>query len=490
MTKTASTICPIITVDKKAATPLYKQVCDAYRSKIVDGILRAGQRVPSTRVLAAELGISRVPLLGAYSQLLAEGYFESHTGFGTIVSRSLERAPAPQATTTPSTRSNAARRISKRCPDLSGHLKFYTRVRNGGPFAAAQVAFEHFPLRIWNGLVARHCRNTGAKRIHYGDPMGLEDLRQAIAAHLRASRDVRCEPTQILIVSGSQQGLELCARVLLDPGDSAWVEDPGYSLARAALALNGCRAVPVPVDGEGLDVESGMKKSPDARAALVTPSHQYPLGVTMTAARRLRLLDWAERRKAWIIEDDYDSEYRYEGMPVSSLQGLDRNSRVVYIGTFSKVLSPSLRIGYLVVPADLTDRFLAARFATDIAPATFHQCVLADFIREGHFSRHIRKMRAIYAQRRTTLIDGIRKDLGSVAEIVGAEAGIHFSVFLNGIEDDQIAERAAEQKLWLVPLSRLYKARPKRRGFILGFGSTSVEEIPAAVRKLTLLLRR
>jgi GntR family transcriptional regulator/MocR family aminotransferase len=276
--------------------------------------------------------------------------------------------------------------------------------------------------------------------------------------------------------------------VLLDPENRVWMEEPGYNFARSIFAFMGCRVVTVPVDTEGLNVAAGIKKCREARAVLVTPSHQYPLGVTMSASRRLQLLDWAERYGSWIIEDDYDSEYRYESMPVTSLQGLDRNSRVVYIGTFSKVLFPSLRLGYVVIPADLVERFLAVRFAMDISPATFHQAVLADFIREGDFARHIRRMRLLYAERRSALIENLRNELGSFAEIAGAQAGMHLCVMLKGISDREMAARAARQNLCLLSLSPFYAGNTPQQGFILGFGSTSVEEIPDAVRKLRVVL--
>ena len=489
MKKVASGISPVIAIDKKVARSLYRQVYDGYRKAIVDGNVRAGQRVPSTRVLALELGISRIPVLSAYAQLLAEGYFESRVGSGTIVSRSLpKRAVAvPPASEPPAMVSGGRRPLSKRASTLASAEDFYPR-RGSGPFSLSQIAFEYFPLQVWNSLVTRHSRSLHARSLDYGDPMGLQELREAIAAHLRTTRGVRCEAEQIMIVSGSQQGLEIAARVLLDSGNQVWMEEPGYSFARSVFACSGCRVVPVPVDLEGLDVAAGMKKSRDARAALVTPSHQYPLGVTMSASRRLQLLDWAERHGSWIIEDDYDSEYRYESMPVTSLQGLDRNARVVYIGTFSKVLFPSLRLGYVVVPADLVERFLAVRFAMEISPATFSQAVLADFIREGHFSRHIRRMRLVYGERRSALIESIRRELGAVAEIAGAQAGMHLCVILKGISDREVAGRAARQNLCLAPLSRFYLGNEPQQGFVLGFGSTPVEEIPEAVRKLRVLV--
>jgi len=487
----SSGISPIISIDRDAPYPLHQQVYDAYRTAIIDRSLRAGQRVPSTRMLAGELGISRLPILNAYAQLLAEGYFESRVGAGTVVSSSLpDQLTSTKLRRAPSSRKTAhgPRLLSKRCSVLSP-FNNATWSRGWGPFGSSQVAFDHFPFRIWNSLITRHCRKIQAESLDYGSPMGSSELREAIAAYVRTARGVRCEADQIIIVSGSQQALEIATKVLLDPGSSIWMEEPGYRLARNVFAFNGCRIVPVPVDSDGLDVSAGMKRCPNARAVLVTPSHQYPLGVTMSASRRMQLLDWAENSGSWIIEDDYDSEYRYESMPIPSLQGLDTNARVIYIGTFSKVLFPSLRLGYIVLPPDLVERFLAARLAMDISPAGFHQAVLADFIREGHFSRHIRRMRLLYADRRTVLIQNIHEQLGSAAEIIGGQAGMHLSLMMDGIDDREIARRAAEQGLWLVALSSSYLHKPARQGFILGFGSTAAEQIPDSVRKLGALIR-
>jgi GntR family transcriptional regulator/MocR family aminotransferase len=489
MKKVPSGIAPVIQIQRRSPNSLYSQVYEGYRKAIVEGCLRTGQRVPSTRVLAMELGISRMPVLNAYAQLLAEGYFESRVGSGTVVSKSLpERNGKSEPVASPIRRlSQARRRVSKRCSILWNAQGFY-RSRGVGPFNVSQIGSDCFPLALWNSLVTRHARSTKAKALDYGDPMGLKELRERIAEYLRTARGVRCEARQIMIVSGSQQGLEITTRVLLDPGDPVWMEEPGYRFARSVFACNGCVVVPVKVDAEGLNVAEGAKRCEGARAVLVTPSHQYPLGVTMSASRRLQLLDWAESNGSWIIEDDYDSEYRYEGMPVTSLQGLDRYARVVYIGTFSKVLFPSLRLGYLVIPEDLVERFLAARFAMDIAPATFHQAVLADFIGEGHFARHIRRTRLLYAERRNALIENLRDRFGFAAEMMGVEAGMHLSVVLNNISDREVSARAAGENLWLVPLSSFYAESPARHGFILGFGSTAIRQIPGAVHKLRTLV--
>lgn len=489
MKKTPTGISLILAVDRKSSKALHRQVYDAYRAAILDRSLRAGQRVPSSRVLASELGISRIPILTAYAQLLAEGYFESRVGSGTVVSRSL-----PEQVTFSETRRPQSARVQAGSRPLSERFSNVGLVENvpwqrgWGAFGVSQVAFGQFPFQIWNALVTRHCRKAYAKSLDYGNPMGDQGLREAIATYLRTARGVRCEAQQVMVVSGSQQALDISARVFLDRGSRVWMEEPGYRLARNVFAIHGCKIVPVPVDHSGLNVAAGIKQCRSARAALVTPSHQYPLGVTMSASRRMQLLDWAQRSESWIIEDDYDSEYRYESMPIASLQGLDSNSRVIYVGSFSKVLFPSMRLGYLVIPSDLIDRFLAVRLAMDIGPPTFFQHVLADFISEGHFSRHIRRMRLLYGERRSALIDCIRKDLGFAADVTGGEAGMHLAITLNGINDCEIAKRAARQNLWLVPLSTSYLGKATRQGFILGFGSTAVEEMPNAVRKLRTLL--
>ncbi len=484
----AGPIPPIIAVDRRIRRPLHGQIYDAYREAIVHGMLHPGQRVPSTRSLASDLGISRIPVLGAYAQLIAEGYFEGQVGAGTRVSKSLPDQLVQRGSRhsdNPATRRTAkdAKLSLLPIPIQNPHWS-----RQYGAFAVGQVASEQFPFREWNRLMSRRCRNSSARSLDYGHPMGLKDLREALASYLRTSRGVRCEAAQIMIVSGSQQGLDIAARTLLEPGDRIWMEEPGYRYARYVFALNGCRVIPVPVDDEGLNVAAGKQRCPEARGALVTPSHQYPLGITMSASRRMQLLDWAARSGSWILEDDYDSEYRYEGMPISSLQGLDTSSRVIYVGTFSKVLFPSLRLGYLVIPADLVERFLAVRLAMDIAPPTLYQAVLADFIAEGHFSRHIRRMRVLYRDRRNALVEHLETELRRPVQIRGEQAGMHLCILLNGLSDREIVRRAAQANLWLAPLSSCYAASSVRQGFILGFGSIAVSEMGSAVRKLRALL--
>jgi GntR family transcriptional regulator / MocR family aminotransferase len=483
--RTAPGILPAIALDRSAAKPLYRQICDGYRAAIVERRLTAGQRLPSTRTLAAELEISRIPVLNAFDQLLAEGYFESRVGSGTFVSSTVpdDAGSPPRSTARLGVRRPRTRAVARR-PDVLLRSTREPWLQGFGAFRMSEPALDHFPFRIWSRLVTRHSRGARRDALNYGSPLGDLPLRQALAAYLGMARAVRCEAEQIMVVSGSQQALEITARVLLDPRDPVWVEEPGYGGARDALAMAGARLVPVPVDHEGLDVGAGIRMCRRARAALVTPSHQYPLGATMSASRRLQLLDWAHTAGSWIIEDDYDSEYRYESQPIAALQGLDRHARVVYLGTFSKVLFPALRVGYLVIPGDLVRRFAAVREAMDICPPALNPAVLADFIGEGHFARHLRRTRLLYRERRSALVEGLRRHLGRRLRVVGAEAGIHLVALCDRPGDRSISRRAARDGLWAMPLSACYLGRPVRHGLVLGYGGTRVEEMPGAVQRL------
>jgi GntR family transcriptional regulator/MocR family aminotransferase len=485
MAKVSEAIAPVIAVDRKVSDPLHKQVYDGFRMAIVRGNLRPGQRVPSSRALAVELGISRIPVLNAYAQLLAEGYFESRRGAGTFVSGALPESLTVCKERTPQfgPMGSGPRPVARR--GLLMSPKRPPWAAGWGAFGVHQPAFDHFPFQIWSSIIMRHCRSPRLSAIHNIDALGTETFREAICTYLRTARAVHCEPRQVMVVAGSQQALEISARVLLGKGSAIWIEDPGYRLARNVFAGAGCRLVPVPVDEDGMIVSAGIKRCPKARAAYVTPSHQYPLGATMSAGRRMQLLNWAQSAGSWIIEDDYDSEYRFESAPISSLQGLDRNARVIYIGTFSKVLFPSLRMGYIVIPEDLVDHFTAVRSAMDIFPPYLYQETITDFMREGHFARHIRKMRLLYGERRTALVNSIREQLGPELEIHGSQAGMHLAVTLpKGLNDREIATRAAAKGLWLWPLSPSYLGKPARQGLILGFGNTPVEDMPRAVSQL------
>jgi GntR family transcriptional regulator/MocR family aminotransferase len=487
---------PVIAIERTSAVPLYRQLYDRYREAIVERRLRPGERLPSTRTLAAELRISRMPVLNAFEQLLAEGYFEARVGAGTFVASSLpDVRPAAAGVGAPSQDSQPPERSARRAvSQRSGSVLRAAPeawLQGWGAFRVSQPAVDRFPFQVWSALVARHSRNPRASRLNYGSALGDLPFREAVADYLRTSRAVRCDAGQIMVVSGSQQALEIAARVLLDPADRVWVEEPGYSGARDVLTLAGAQLVPVPVDGEGLDVAAGIARDPQAQAACVTPSHQYPLGATLSASRRLQLLAWAAREGAWIFEDDYDSEYRYESLPIASLQGLDRDARVIYIGTFSKVLFPALRIGYLVIPADLVARFAAVREAMDIFPPTLYQAVLADFLSEGHFARHLRRMRQLYRERRDALVATIRQELGDELPVLDGQAGLHLVAALpEGTDDLAVSLAAARQGLWAMPLSTCYAGEPLRRGLVLGYGGTDIAEIPGGVRRLRDVLRR
>ncbi|MGD0913234.1 MAG: PLP-dependent aminotransferase family protein, partial [Terracidiphilus sp.] len=442
-------IVPLIPIDRDLAAPLHRQVYSGFRDAILRGGLAPGQQVPSSRALASALGISRFPVLDAYSQLNAEGYFESRVGAGTFIAASLKnhrkqatRAEAPAG----------ARTVSRRVSLFPRYERSPWR-HGWGAFAVHQPAIDQFPFEAWSKLVARNSRSPRFHAFHHIDPLGLRPFREAICTYLSTSRAVRCEPDQIMIVSGSQQALDITARVLFDPGDQVWIEEPCYQLVRSILRGSGCKIRPVPVDEEGMDVDFGMRHAGRTRAAFVTPSHHYALGVTMSISRRLQLLEWARRTSAWIIEDDYDSEFRFESQPIASLQGLDQAGRVIYIGTFSKVLFPSLRLGYIVIPPDLVGAFMSVRFSMDIFPPFLFQEVLTDFMSSGHFVRHIRRMRTLYKSRREALVEGLEHELGGLIEFHGSEAGMHLSVTLpDGYDDVEIAARAAKERLWLWPL--------------------------------------
>jgi GntR family transcriptional regulator / MocR family aminotransferase len=441
----------VVSLDEASPVPLYRQLYDELRGAILGGRLGSGSRLPSTRDLAADLGVSRNTVSNAFLQLCAEGYLEGKVGSGTYVSRSL---PDDLLLARPSARPEAPRMPPSARADSGlsrrGKLLAVTpataTVRRGRPraFRSGVPALDAFPSETWARLAARCWRGAPQSLFGYGDPAGYRPLREAIAEYLGAVRAARCSWEQVIVVSGSQQALDLGARVLLDPGDTAWVEDPCYPAARGALVGSGARLAPVTVDSEGLDVAAGETRAVDARLAYITPSHQYPLGVTMSLARRLALLDWANRSGAWILEDDYDSEYRYSGRPLSSLQGLDDGGRVLYLGTFSKVLSPALRLGYLVVPPDLVDAFVAARALVDRHSPMMEQAVLVEFIAEGHFARHVRRMRSLYAERRDALVEALGRGLAGLIEVGAVDAGLHLVGWLpEGTDDREASRRAA-----------------------------------------------
>jgi GntR family transcriptional regulator/MocR family aminotransferase len=481
-----------VPLDTTSATPLFRQLYEGLRQSILDGRLAPGVRLPATRSLAEELGVSRNTVLNAYEQLLAEGYLEGKAGSGTYVPRTLpEEMLQVQATgkvrPTPAKR----RRLSRRGELLAGSAPAV--LPSSGtprPFRPGIPALDAFPFETWRRLVDHYYRHPTRDLLNYNYTAGHAPLRRAIAAHLGPARAVHCEPEQVVVISGAQQGLDLIARILLDPGDEVWVEDPGYRSARAALQGAGAALVPVPVDGNGLDVAAGSARCPDARLVYVSPSHQYPLGVTMTLSRRLALLDWARRAGAWVVEDDYDSEFRYAGRPLAALQGLDRNGRVIYLGTFSKTLFPALRLGYLVVPEDLVDSFVAARIVMDRQPSTLTQAVVADFIEEGHFLRHIRRMRTLYSERQEALLRAARRELDGLLDVRPCQTGLHLMGWLPDDADDRQASAAAAQAgVEAPPLSSYFLEPCQRGGLLLGYAGSDARQIREGARRLSAALR-
>lgn len=466
-------------VDRASRIPIHRQIHTGFRQAILGGLLRPGQRVPSTRTLALELGVSRQPVLTAFDQLLHEGYLEGRAGSGTYVSAALPddllHSPAPPG---PGARATVPRRVAGQAPKAR---------EEGGlqPFRVSLPALDQFPHALWARLVARHAHGLTHAQMAYGDPAGMVPLRLAIAEHLRTSRAVRCEAEQVLIVPGSQAALRVAAAVLLARGHRVAMEEPGYQGARAALRASGADVVSVPVDEEGLDVAALSRLRARVGAVYVTPSHQYPLGASMSAARRLALLDWAYHREAWVVEDDYDSEFRYVSRPLGAVQGMDAHQRVIYIGTFSKVLFPAIRVGYMVVPPSLWDRFVDAREALDLFSPTLYQLALAEFLREGHFTRHLRRMRSVYLARREALLTGLARHCRDQVTVHNADAGLHVAVLIPaGRRDVDVVRRMAARGLTATALSTCYAGTSHQNGLLLGFGGSTERRLLEGTRLL------
>jgi len=487
----ALTVPSFIPFDRTSCRPFYKQIYDGYRAAILSGRLQPGQRLPSTRALAVELKISRLPVINAYEQLLHEGYIEGKIGAGTYVKDSIpDELAAPVLVSDSAGRPGGPPRSSRMARADSRGKNMSVEKELLGPFRVSLPALDHFPHQVWSRLVSRHAKNLSADLMAYGDPAGHLPLREAIAKYLRAARAVNCETRQILIVSGSQMALQICAMALLTPRDAACIEEPGYPGARYALRSTGATLIPIALDGEGIRVEEIASRGKKVRVVYVTPSHQYPLGLSMSASRRLELLDWAQQRRSWIVEDDYDSEYRYASRPIGALQGMDTNSRVIYIGTFSKVLFPSLRLGYVVAPPLLLNKFIRVRETLDLFSPTLYQLVLTDFLQEGHFARHLRRMRSVYLRRRNALVEGLGRHLGELLKPCNADAGLHLSAFLpQGMDDLEIVRRIAQREISASPLSACYMSRRPKSGLILGFGGSDESQIGPAVQTLSKIVR-
>jgi GntR family transcriptional regulator / MocR family aminotransferase len=479
--------------------PIYRQIYDAVRERVMSGELPPGTRLPSTRALAAELGVSRRTTLVAYEQLLAEGYVIGRVGSGTtvtsglaVVGRRLARsraAPKPRPQRSPRLSTFGRRLASSASParwTMWGAALRYD-------FRHPLPAVDDFPWTQWRRLTARRLREASVGLLSYGPPEGYEPLRCALARYLQRSRGFSCDPAHIIIVGGSQQALDLTARVLVDPDDRIIIEEPQYPGARQVFAAAGARLVPVAVDDHGLDPSGLEARAGWARLAYVTPSHQFPTGAVLPLERRLQLLSWAQRTGTWVVEDDYDSEYRFQGHPIAAIKGLDRAGRVIYIGTFSKLLFPALRLGYLVVPAELASSFAAAKFLADRHAPTVEQAVLADFMTEGHFDRLLPRLRKRVAARRAALLQAVDDYLGERAVVSGTNAGIHVLLWLRDVPSGEmpaLVDRAAAAGVGAYPLTPFYITPPRRGGLVLAYAAMTGADIRSGIGRLAACLPR
>ena len=493
---------------------LSRQLYQALRERVLDGRLSGGARLPASRDLAAALGISRNSVVRAYDQLYAEGFIEGRIGNGTYVVQLPQKAQAPKKLST-----NLPTGFSTGLPTgLSTKSSFLPVITSSkvihstalhkvsrhsldqppsGPPRAFRVgipAFDLFPFEVWSKLQATFWRKPDLQQLCYGDPAGDERLRGLIAAYLRTSRGLSCSAEQILITCGAQQGISLCAQLLVELGEGVAVENPGYHAAAQAFAIAGAQVLGVPVDQEGMKCDA-LAGLPTCRLAYVTPSHQYPSGVTMSLARRLELLAWAERTQGWIVEDDYDGEYRYSGAPLSPLAALDRTGRVIYVGTFGKVAFPALRLGYLVLPHALIEPFAQRRSLDMRHSEVSTQAVMAEFMAAGHFQRHIRRMRRAALSRRNALLAHWPKGVEGVGELPDIVAGLHVTVPVSSLEREHVLLAQAHQvQVEINGLSRYWlrdSVEPvdNRAGLVLGFAGVPEADIRAALARLSKVWR-
>ncbi|WP_250474985.1 PLP-dependent aminotransferase family protein [Caballeronia sp. GAFFF1] len=464
---------------------LGRQLIAALREAVSNGTLQPGDLLPSTRMLASTLQIGRGTVVEAYEQLIAEGLLNSRHGSGTSVASALGRVPDTCAAPS-GARSENLSKMSERARAFA-HIASEFRPMPPVPFAVSVPIGSTAPSDIWRRLGNRvRARGPGAPA-GYADPLGALPLRTAIADHVRKSRSVRCEPDQVIVTTGTQQGLSLACQVLVDALDQVWIENPAYRGITAILESMGHQQamVRIPVDDQGIDVAAGIRIAPHARAAFVTPSHQYPLGMPLSMPRRNALIAWARSAGSWIIEDDYDSELRYEGYPFPSLQG-QVPDRVIYLGTFSKVLFPSLRLGYVIAPAQLVDAFCGARILMDRHPPSADQYTLAAFIAEGNLERHIQRVRKVYGDQRSHLIRTLERVLPrELAWVEPGDQGMHLVLWLAGNCDDRVvAQRAAQAGVSVRPLSPMYAPGTERHGLVLGFGGFKDAHIQASTERL------
>ncbi|MFT6559466.1 PLP-dependent aminotransferase family protein [Sneathiella sp.] len=478
-----------LSLDPQSGSPLHKQLFLALREAILDGRIRAGIRLPSTRSLANDLQISRNTVLSAFDQLLAEGYIVSKVGAGSFVSDQLPEdfLKSQNLKAKPGARARKVN-VSARAQRIAGAQ--LEKPHHGKSFSPGMPELQQFPFEDWARLLGRHWRHP-KREFLVGNPIGGSVvLRKALADHLGQTRSVKCDADQILVLSGSQQAIHLVIKAFADINDPIWMEEPGYPGIRDSIISAGAKPISVPVDEEGFQLDRALELAPQAPLACISPSHQYPLGHTMSLARRIDLLGWAKENDRFILEDDYDSEYRYTGRPLSSLQGLDNDNRVLYIGTMSKVMFPGLRIGYLVVPPDLVDLFLALRKGEDGHSPAVAEAALAEFISEGYLASHIRRMRLLYQKRQQTLVTLLQTEAAPWLTVVPQESGMHLIAHLTPrISDKDVEQKTRIAGMLLRSLSSFYQKETAANGLIIGFAGTDEKEMPQLVHKLVRILQ-
>ncbi len=470
--QTASTI--DLGIDRDDMEPIQQQIARQIRELVLGGRLKPKAKLPSSRALAEQLGVARATVVEAFEQLASEGYIETRMGSGTTVAAEL-----------PESLLAAGRKPSKPATLQKRHTREAAK-----PFRSGLVDWESFPHDEWGRILGRYWRNPPIALLEHNDAFGWMPLRSAIAAHLFEWRGLECDPVQVIITAGGSDAFDLIRRAVAETGDQMWLEEPGYATARRVFSIGGLEVVPVPVDEEGLRVVEARKLAPNAKLAFVTPARQYPTGVTMPLQRRLELLEWAKQANAIIVEDDYDSEYRYVGRPLPAMMSLDRTQRVIYSGTFSKVFSPIIRLGFIVVPMRLVETFQFERSTYGHPPSLLVQPALAQFMEQGQFAVHIRRMRRLYATRRQALLDVLLPHDGKLFEVDAPPSGLTIMLRLkNTADDDEIVSKLAMQGIEVQALSSYYAGRKKRRGLLLSFAGFSEKDLLQAGNKLVVILR-
>jgi GntR family transcriptional regulator / MocR family aminotransferase len=474
-------------VDRIGGTPLFRQIYAQMRSAILQRTLRPGTKLPSTRELGRRLGVSRNAVVAAYEQLLAEGYASGKIGAGTYIAADFPEpfAGAPKRKKSlPPSKARASLFLSDEALDV-------TRQDEARPFNLGRTLIDSRTAAAWRKITARSVRFFNPRHFGYSDPQGVAELRLQICDYLRAARAVRCEPSQVVVTAGAQQAVDLVIRLLNENEKHVWIEDPGYPLTRQALVAAGATVHAVPVDDNGIDVAMGTRLAPHARAVFVTPSHQFPTGVQLSMRRRLELLAWARDAGAWIVEDDYASEFRYGGRPLASLQGLDEHERVIYVGTLNKALFPGLRLGYAVIPHTLVGPFVTARYLVDRQPSTLIQLVVAEFMSEGYFASHLRRTRAAYREQRDALVTALRRRLGEHLRAEPPDQGMHLVAYdRRGLCDVAMESAARAQGVIVRAMSRMYVTAPPRSALMFGFSGYPPTAMGPAIAKLARVFKR